>query len=286
MRPDPITIQVFHNEPNGEMIGYYIPVQPAPQAQQFGLAGLVTVVQQQQIGSIAIPALGCGLGGLKWEEVRPLIIEAFEPLPAVEVLLFEPAGAPQANVMVKENKTPNMTVGRAALLGLMRRYLVAAMDPTITLLEVHKLMYFMQESGEPLKLQYKKAPYGPYAENLRHVLNHIEGHFVVGYGDAEDRPDKPLELQFDASEQAETFLTQHGETQKRFNRVADLIKGFETSFGMELLSTVHWVHAREQATTPEEAVTKVHSWNSRKQMFDPRQIHLAWARLSEAGWLS
>ncbi len=182
---------------------------------KLGLADLINVVQQQQIRSIAVPPLGCGLGGLNWEEVRPLIIEGFQSLPEVAVLLFEPAGAPQATAMVRENKVPKMTVGRAALLGLMRRYLAAVMDPTITLMEVHKLMYFMQEAGEPLRLNYQKAPYGPYAENLRHVLSHIEGHFISGYGDAEDRPDKPLELKLYASEQAETFLTEHEDTRQR-----------------------------------------------------------------------
>jgi uncharacterized protein YwgA len=159
------------------------------------------------------------------------------------------------------------------------------MDPTVTLLEVHKLMYFMQESGEPLRLNYQKAPYGPYAENLRHVLNHIEGHFISGYGDAEDRPDKPLELKLHASEQAETFLTAHAATRKRFDHVADLIKGFETTFGMELLSTVHWVATREKADTAEAAVTKIHAWNSRKRMFEPRHVRLAWERLHQADWL-
>jgi O-acetyl-ADP-ribose deacetylase (regulator of RNase III) len=251
-----------------------------------GLADLISVIQRQQIRSVAIPPLGCGLGGLNWEEVRPLIIEAFQSVPEVAVLLFEPAGAPQAAAMVSENKVPNMTVGRAALLGLMRRYLAAVMDPTVTLLEVHKLMYFMQEAGEPLRLNYQKAPYGPYAENLRHVLSHIEGHFISGYGDAEDRPDKPLELRPYASEQAETFLTEHETTQQRFARVADLIKGFETTFGMELLSTVHWVATREGAATAEEAITKIYDWNLRKRMFESRHIHLAWERLREAGWLA
>jgi O-acetyl-ADP-ribose deacetylase (regulator of RNase III) len=251
-----------------------------------GLEALTTIVQQQQLRSVAIPPLGCGLGGLNWEEVRSLIIKAFQSLPEVNVLLFEPVGSPQANVMVKESKEPGMTVGRAALLGLMRRYLAAVMDPTVTLLEVHKLMYFMQEAGEPLRLNYQKGPYGPYAENLRHVLSHIEGHFISGYGDAEDRPDKPLELMSHASEQAEIFLTNHEETRQKFERVADLIKGFETTFGMELLSTVHWVVIQEKAATAEEATAKVHAWNSRKLMFEPRHIHLAWKRLYEAGWLA
>ncbi|MCX6048726.1 MAG: macro domain-containing protein [Chloroflexi bacterium] len=251
-----------------------------------GLVDLISVVQQWQIHSIAIPPLGCGLGGLNWEEVRPLIVEAFQAIPDVEVRLFEPTGAPIASAMVKGNKTPNMTAGRAALLGLMRRYLTAVMDPTITLLEVHKLMYFLQEAGEPLKLNYQKAPYGPYAENLRHVLSQIEGYFITGYGDGEDRPDKPLELKPHAAEQAELFLRQYEETQQRFDRVADLIKGFETTFGMELLSTVHWVASREKAATPDEAVTKIHAWNPRKRMFEARHIHLSWKRLHEAGWLA
>ena len=251
---------------------------------QSGLEDLVTVVRDRQICSIAIPPLGCGLGGLNWEQVRALIINAFQALPDVKVLLFEPMGAPVASVMAKETKVPNMTVGRAALLGLMRRYLAAVMDPTVTLLEVHKLMYFLQEAGEPLRLQYEKAPYGPYAKNLRHVLSHIEGHFITGYGDAEDRPDKPLELNIQAADEAVGFLESHRETQGRFDRVADLIQGFETPFCMELLSTVHWVVMQEGAETVEETLSKVHQWNRRKLMFKPQHIEIARERLLNAGW--
>jgi hypothetical protein len=45
------------------------------------------------------------------------------------------------------------------------------MDPTITLLEVHKLMYFMQEVGEPLRLRYPKAPYGPESDRLHAIAD-------------------------------------------------------------------------------------------------------------------
>ena len=64
----------------------------------------------------------------------------------------------------------NMTAGRAALVVLIHRYLGGLMDPFVTLLEVHKLMYFMQEAGQPLKLNYEPKPFGPYATNLRQVL--------------------------------------------------------------------------------------------------------------------
>ncbi len=251
-----------------------------------GLKALVEEVRRRQIQSIAIPPLGCGLGGLDWNEVRPLIEEAFQSLPETLALVYEPAGAPAAETMAKAKKAPKMTEGRAALLGLMRRYLSAVMDPAISLLEIHKLMYFMQEAGEPLKLKYRKGLYGPYAENLRHVLNAIEGHYISGYGDAEDNPGKQIELRGEAAEQAEAFLQDHLKTQGRFDRVANLIEGFETQYGMELLATVHWVARQEKATDVADAMVKVYGWNDRKRMFKEQHIQLAWELLDRKGWLS
>lgn len=55
-----------------------------------GLAALVAAVTRHGIKSIAIPALGCNLGGLDWDDVRPRIEAAFASLPDVRVLLYEP----------------------------------------------------------------------------------------------------------------------------------------------------------------------------------------------------
>ena len=138
--------------------------------------------------------------------MRTRIEEAFQHLTDVRVFLYEPKGAPPAEKMVQAEKVPGLTVGRAALLVLMRRYLGAVMDPFVTLPEIHKLMYFMQEAGEGLKLQYDKGPYGPYARNLRHVLTLMEGHYIRGYGDAEDIPDRQINLLPEILPRAKAFL--------------------------------------------------------------------------------
>jgi hypothetical protein len=108
-------------------------------------------------------------------------------------------------------------------------------------------------------LRCEKAHYGPYAQNLRHVLSEIKGHYISRYGDDEDRPDRQIELNPEAAQHAEAFLDEHPETRRRFDRVARLIEGFETSFGMELLATVHWVATREGAATVEEATRKAYA---------------------------
>jgi O-acetyl-ADP-ribose deacetylase (regulator of RNase III) len=56
-----------------------------------GLADLVRVIKARKIASIAVPPLGCGLGGLQWEEVRGLMEKALN-LPDVRVLVFQPTG--------------------------------------------------------------------------------------------------------------------------------------------------------------------------------------------------
>jgi O-acetyl-ADP-ribose deacetylase (regulator of RNase III) len=55
-----------------------------------GLADLRRVILDRQIRSIAIPPLGCGLGGLDWEQVRPAIAGALDELPNVDIWVYRP----------------------------------------------------------------------------------------------------------------------------------------------------------------------------------------------------
>lgn len=240
-----------------------------------GLAALAQWIRESKVQSIAIPPLGAGLGGLDWPVVKTKIEYALGNFESVDIQVFEPLGAPENDRMVRNKAVPNMTPGRAALIELMRRYLNGLLDPNISLLEVHKLMYFMQELGEPLRLKFTKAPYGPYAENLSHVLNTIEGHMISGYADGGDQPEKELRLVPNAAEEAQKFLQAHPETLARFDQVSELVSGFESPYGLELLATTHWVIKHEAAATQEAVERQIYSWNKRKRQFTPRQIKLA-----------
>ncbi|MFH0792876.1 MAG: Appr-1-p processing protein, partial [bacterium] len=238
-----------------------------------------------RISSIALPPLGCGLGGLNWSEVKPMIEEAFESVPEVRALLFEPVGAPEARSMPVGTPRPGLTVARALLILLMKRYSESAYR--LTLLEIQKLAYFLQESGQPLRLKYEAGYYGPYAANLNKVLETLEGHFTRGYGDCQ-KPDVEIELLPKADEEAESFLSENKESEDRLQQVADLIDGFETPYGMELISSVHWVarYGHPRALESTQARESLHHWNERKRkMFRAEHVKIAWVRLLEKGWL-
>jgi O-acetyl-ADP-ribose deacetylase (regulator of RNase III) len=250
-----------------------------------GLEALVAVLKEKKIRSVAIPPLGCGLGGLSWGEVRLRIEAAMASLEDVEVFLYAPQGAPDVNALARNLEVPRMTPGRAALVQLLDRYLAGLLDPFVTLLELHKLMYFMQEAGEALRLRFAKASFGPYAENLAHVLKAIEGHMVSGYADGGDAPHKQLSLVPGALRDAQNFLEGNQETHKHLEKVIELVAGFESPQGLELLATVHWVMKYESPHSLPDLVEKTHGWNERKRMFSPRQIGVAARALVAGGWV-
>jgi O-acetyl-ADP-ribose deacetylase (regulator of RNase III) len=248
-----------------------------------GLLALVHEIRSHGIRSIALPPLGSGLGRLPWSKVRARIEAAVADLSDVRVIVFEPSE--QAPAPIRPTAMPVMTAGRAALLGLMERYLSGLMDPTVTLLEVHKLMYFLQVAGEPLSLRYVEAPNGPYAENLRHVLNAMEGHYINGFEGGGDSPGMELTLLPGALDAARTALADHPETRARFGRVAGLVEGYESAFGLELLATVRWVASGNQPTSPDLIRDAVYASDPRKRRFSEAQIAKAAQDLSDQGWL-
>lgn len=249
-----------------------------------GLEDLVRVIRRLEIKSVAVPPLGCGSGGLDWREVQPMIEKALRGLRDVKVLLYAPAGAPVADDMIVSTKRPNLTPSRAAFLRLFEDYAVPGYR--LTMLEVEKLAYFLQEAGEPLKLRFARGQYGPYAEQMHHVLQRLEGHFIRGYGDRSRAASiTPVE---GATDEAARVLQDYPETLRHLAMVSSLIRGFEAPYGLELLSTVFWVAKEEDGRVlqdPDVAVERVHEWSERKRRtFQAPHIKIAWQRLRDEGW--
>ncbi len=55
-----------------------------------GLKDLVRIIENNNFESMAIPALGCGLGGLEWENVKLLLEKYLGNLEGIEIVIFEP----------------------------------------------------------------------------------------------------------------------------------------------------------------------------------------------------
>jgi len=230
-----------------------------------GLDDLVIQLKERNIKSLAIPPLGAGQGGLDWQKVKAILIEKLSGLD-IEIVIYEPIT--QWQTAKGNSEISKLTKPRALVLSLINRYRQLGYE--ISLLEIQKLAYFLQRMGQTdLKLNYKQFHYGPYAHNLQHLLHQLENGYIITNKSILDS--KPLDVVFLNIEQIDNiqaFIEKEcNQTEKlRLKQVEQLINGYESPFGLELLSTVDWIIKENRDTTlePQLIKEKIKKWSERK----------------------
>ncbi|MCD5341446.1 macro domain-containing protein [Arthrobacter sp. AK04] len=256
-----------------------------------GLDSLADFVKTKEISSIAIPPLGAGNGGLQWTDVRPLIEEFARGINA-EVRVYAPSSGSRS----VDSMEINMTVGRALLVNLITEYahMKAELEPwedanSASALEVQKLMYFASLGSADLKLRFHKFHYGPYSDPLRHQLQNMEGQFLVGYGDGTNRvlDFEPISPTPEGIKKSKSFIASNPRYQDQIESLVDnvinLIEGFASPYGLELLATVHWSATSTRSQDVAKIREDIMEWSARKgRMFTEAHVRKALDRLKES----
>jgi hypothetical protein len=252
-----------------------------------GLDDLKRVIEERNIRSIAVPPLGAGNGGLEWRDVRALIEQKLATLSNVEVIVYQPTKKYQ-NV-AKRSGVERLTPPRALIAELVRRYSILGIE--CTLLEVQKLGYFLERFVQifelkPMNFQFDANRYGPYSDRLHHMLNELDGSYL--HCDKRIADAGPFELiHFEDSKRdkiAAYFTVADAKPyQVALEATSDLIDGFESPLGMELLATIDWLISRgEAAPNVEDIKSQLAHWTGGKdagerklRLFEDRIIKLA-----------
>ncbi len=247
---------------------------------QSGLKDLKQKIQEQGISSVALPPLGCGNGGLKWEEVKSLIETELAGVSA-DIIVYEPSAEIQS-ILKNEDKpaASKLTPVRAMLLQLLYHY--RALGEFTSEFAAEKLSYFLQRFGEKqLKLNFQKGVYGPYSGKVRHLLYAVNGYYLKGYEQKDKKPFEPLEMMVEKAAEVKGYIQQNlsTEEQKRLEDVAMFIQGFESPYGLELLATVDLLIEENQSF--DNTLISQRLWSDRKKdMFPQQHIDLAIKHLS------
>mgnify|MGYP001169512450 FL=1 len=256
-----------------------------------GLQDLRRFIIENNIESIAIPPLGAGNGGLNWHQVRPRIEQALGDLQGVDIIVYEPTQ--QYQNIKKQAGVKKLTPARALVLELIRRYLVIGMD--CSPLEVQKLVYMLNRSiaskglADPFNLTFEANKYGPYADDLRHLLNSLDGHYLMSDKRIADSKafDSTIRFNYEHKETIQHYLESQGsEYLSVLNEVSQVIDGFESPYGMELLATVDWLIYKEdippklgdikQGLENWFSQSKNKKWGQRKlKVFDDRSLAIS-----------
>lgn len=257
-----------------------------------GLVDLRRVIEEKRIRSIALPPLGCGNGGLEWTDVRPMIEAALGQLAEVDVVAYEPTDHYQNQA--KRTGVLTLTPARALIAELVRRYWLLGIE--CTLLEVQKLAWFLHRSiqqldlEDPLKLRFQADKYGPYADNLRHLLDALDGSFLrCEKRIADAGPMDTIAFDETKREDVRAYLVEGGGRHylQALNHTEQVIDGFQTPLGMELLATVDWLLVRGSAPTLSAIKSGLRAWPAgaaaaarKLKIFDDRLLEMGLARLA------
>lgn len=231
-----------------------------------GLDELRIWIENKGIESIAIPPLGCGNGQLEWPEVKTLIDTILGGICGAEIVVYEPTR--QYQNVAKKSGVKKLTLARALVSELIRRYWALGFD--CTLLEAQKLVYFLSEIIDrhqlrnDLKLTFVPERYGPYADNLFHLLDEMDGSYLHCEKRIRDATrNEYIWFEVSKTDELEAFL-KTGEARSyrdTIDKVFQYIESFESPLELEALSTVDWLH-REKPIEPEPTAVKnrLKSW--------------------------
>ena len=237
-----------------------------------GLDDLVLVMKEKNISSIAIPPLGCGNGGLDWSIVKPLIEQKLKDLAQeANIIIFEPSTKQLAPKRNRKSQTPpKLTPLRAILLDSMFQY--KTLDYDLTVLEVQKLGYLLQRLGNKFNLKFVKHLYGPYSNQLRYVLNDLDGFYLHGMQYNNAKPYHQLSLIPEHRPSIQAYIEKNCTTEQK-NSLANLyqlIDGFESPLGMELLATIDLLITENKDLLANTVLMQqqLEKWSERKSSFD------------------
>lgn len=250
-----------------------------------GIKDLARVIEEYKITSIAIPPLGCGNGGLKWDKVKSIMEKYLSPLSNISIKIYEPNEAVKEILQKEEvKKEVRLTAARAMLLHALYQY--EKLGEVATIFAANKLAYFLQKSGEPLKLQFVPYKYGPYAQAVEKVLYALNGKYLKGLEQMKARAFEPLQLNYERFDEVETYikLNLSGEQKQRLQNLFSVIEGFETTLSLEILSSTHFLISENPRITEDELFEKIQDWNERKKNLVTKEyINIALTHLSNYG---
>lgn len=245
-----------------------------------GLKDFASVLNFYDIKSVALPPLGCGNGGLNWDDVRPLIESALANESLTRNIFIY---GPRSNVDILEYEPMDlsMTPQRALLLRALGDF-ENPFGGSYSKVSLQKIVYFLQTLGVDFGLDFKKNIYGPYSSTLAKALIDIGNRNGFVNHAATENSEETVKVSAVAYSKAVHYLDMNNvlPTEKILDQFSKLISGFEGAFGMELLSSVHYLAKSGDNRSVEEITEALHNWSERKRnLFDLDSISNAFERL-------
>ena len=199
--------------------------------------------------------------------------------------------------VAKRRRVKHLTVPRALITELIRRYCWISTDCTI--LEAQKLGWFIDRGlndlshDNPMKLDFEAQYHGPYSHRLTRLLESLDGSYLRCSKRLPDATPGEF-IWFDkkrSEELANYILGMDQHYRDALDWASEIIKGFESAYGLELLASTDWlIKAKGIEPTTEAIMGGLRAWPAGTQssqrkagLFDPEEVGTALEQLTSVG---
>ena len=194
-----------------------------------GMQKLVRILPGLKVGTVAIPPLGCGNGGLNWNRVKMIISEKLRSVAdEYNFIIYEPTKQKYTQTVKAQ---PNMSPSALVVIDLRRRLL------KFDKLRLHKTAYFMNYFLNKQYFSFERGEYGPYSHAIEIVMSKIK-EYQLYYGISQ--VDELYESIYKniCSNKTDAVLI-GGEESRR--RAASFVNKIQSNHDLEGISTVFYL---------------------------------------------
>ena len=217
-----------------------------------GMDSLVKFIEEKNIKSIAIPPLGCGNGGLNWNEVQPLLLEKIAPIQQNRnIILYSPTLKNMGDVNI--NKAPKLNLSHLILM----KYKLALSN--FGKIRLQKTAYFMNLFMGKEYFSFSAQQFGPYAHSIEILSKNIAEYQKFYKKDTSEAFQHAINIQISSKVSNEL-----NNLNKFIDKAIDLVNSYSNTTYLELAATICFIIQNENISTEEQIIDYVKSWSKRK----------------------
>lgn len=250
------------------------------------------------ITSIAFPPLGCGNGGLSWDDIGPEMYRALKDLP-IEIEIYAPYGTPKekltfqyleqagiANEALKGAKRIPFNNKWLLILEVVRQVNEQRYSLHVGRVIFQKICYVLTRSGIQTGFTFTKASYGPYSAKVKESITALSNANLM------------LEIQRTGQKMVETQVTPNfvfdpslysSDELQCLDKTVDLFCRIKNTDQAEMMATVMFSYdklkAQNTVVTEEDVLGDILDWKKRWAGIKEKEIIHTIRSLSILGWL-
>lgn len=216
-----------------------------------GLTELIKLLPNLNVRSLAIPPLGCGNGGLNWNDVKPIITSYLTQFAdSMDIFVYEPSKYFKA----KATTAPELNASHLVLMNLKLKM------KKFNKLRLQKAAYFINVFSGIDYFKFSKYNYGPYAHSID-ILNKDIKEFQQFYNVQTKRAleiAKSINISKSVENKLRIFVDPIEKSIQLINQIA-------SDKTLELVTTICYIlESKRKNSSIDEIIDEIAKWSQEK----------------------